>query len=53
MELQGKWVSQALSGKVTLPSHEKMLEDTQQHYQHMEEFGIPKHHTHRLHPYEV
>ncbi|KAF5957475.1 hypothetical protein HYC85_004700 [Camellia sinensis] len=52
MELQSKWVAQVLSGKVHLPSKAEMLADVQQHYQRMEECGIPKHHTHRLHPNE-
>ncbi|XP_028101289.1 flavin-containing monooxygenase FMO GS-OX5-like isoform X1 [Camellia sinensis] len=53
MELQSKWVAQVLSGKVHLPSKAEMLADVQQHYQRMEECGIPKHHTHRLHPNEL
>ncbi|KAK3033776.1 hypothetical protein RJ639_034218, partial [Escallonia herrerae] len=48
MELQSKWISRALSGKVLLPSKEKMLADVQEHYRQMVECGIPKHHTHAL-----
>ncbi|KAA8519422.1 hypothetical protein F0562_013703 [Nyssa sinensis] len=52
IELQSKWIAYVLSGKLLLPSKEEMLADVQQHYCHMEEVGIPKHHTHRLYPYE-
>ncbi|CAL5398014.1 unnamed protein product [Camellia sinensis] len=52
MELQSSWVAQVLSGNAHLPSKEEMLAVAQQHYQCMEECGIPKHHTHRLHPNE-
>ncbi|XP_027070950.2 flavin-containing monooxygenase FMO GS-OX5-like isoform X1 [Coffea arabica] len=45
-ELQAKWVARALSGKVTLPSREKMVADVEEHYRLMEETGVPKHHTH-------
>ncbi|KAK2979974.1 hypothetical protein RJ640_006782 [Escallonia rubra] len=48
MELQSKWISRALSGKVLLPSKEKMLADVQEHYTQMVECGIPKHHTHAV-----
>ncbi|KAK3033772.1 hypothetical protein RJ639_034214 [Escallonia herrerae] len=50
MELQSKWISRALSGKVLLPSKEKMLADVQEHYRQMAECGIPKHHTHVIGP---
>lgn len=48
MELQAKWISLVLSGKVLLPSKEKMLADTQEYYKLMHEQGIAKHHTHSL-----
>ncbi|KAL7238645.1 hypothetical protein ACSBR2_004688 [Camellia fascicularis] len=52
MELQSSWVAQVLSGDVHLLSKEEMLAVAQQHYQCMEECGIPKHHIHHLHPNE-
>ncbi|CAK9159370.1 unnamed protein product [Ilex paraguariensis] len=52
LELQSKWIAQVLSGKVLLPSQEQMLADIQEYYKHMEECGIPKHHTHTLNPTE-
>ncbi|CAN4097363.1 unnamed protein product [Withania somnifera] len=30
-----------------------MLADVEDHKRHLEEAGIPKHHTHRLHPHEM
>ncbi|XAR54146.1 hypothetical protein NMG60_11029161 [Bertholletia excelsa] len=51
-ELQSKWVAHILSGKLFLPSKEEMLVDVQKHYQLMDESGIPKRHTHCLHPNE-
>lgn len=47
-ELQGKWIAQAISGKVHLPPEEEMLADVQQHYRLMEQNGVPKRHTHTL-----
>ncbi|KAK6789948.1 hypothetical protein RDI58_013748 [Solanum bulbocastanum] len=52
-ELQAKWIAQVLSGKVLLPSEEQMLADIEDHNRQLEEAGIPKRHTHRLHPYEM
>lgn len=52
-ELQAKWIAQVLSGKVVLPSKEEMLAVVEDHNRHLEEAGIPKHHTHLLHPHEV
>ncbi|XP_047972661.1 flavin-containing monooxygenase FMO GS-OX-like 7 isoform X1 [Salvia hispanica] len=45
---QAKWVARILSGKVWLPSEEEMETEVRQHYQLMEEKGIPKHYTHAL-----
>lgn len=50
-ELQAKWIAQVLSGNVLLPSEEEMLADVEDHNRHLEEAGIPKRHTHRLHPH--
>lgn len=47
-ELQSKWVAAALSGRVTLPSEEKMMEDVTAYYAKREAFGQPKRYTHRL-----
>lgn len=47
-ELQSKWIAQALSGKVLLPSEKEMLHDVEQVYRQMEERGIPKSYTHSL-----
>ncbi|XP_049403717.1 flavin-containing monooxygenase FMO GS-OX-like 2 isoform X4 [Solanum stenotomum] len=50
-ELQAKWIAQVLSGKVLLPSEDDMLADVEDHNRQLEEAGIPKRHTHRLHPH--
>ncbi|KAH0755188.1 hypothetical protein KY290_025458 [Solanum tuberosum] len=52
-ELQAKWIAQVLSGKVRLPTEEEMLADVEDHNRQLEESGIPKRHTHRLHPTEI
>lgn len=52
-ELQAKWIAQVLSGKVLLPSEEEMLADVEDHNRQLKESGIPKRHTHRLHPHEM
>ncbi|XP_049366609.1 flavin-containing monooxygenase FMO GS-OX5-like [Solanum verrucosum] len=52
-ELQAKWIAQVLSGKVLLPTEEEMLADVEDHNRQLEEAGIPKRHTHRLHPTEI
>ncbi|XP_057805544.1 flavin-containing monooxygenase FMO GS-OX5-like [Salvia miltiorrhiza] len=49
IDFQAKWVAHVLSGKARLPSEEEMEADVRQHYQSMEEKGIPKYHTHSLH----
>ncbi|KAL2511478.1 Flavin-containing monooxygenase FMO GS-OX-like 3 [Abeliophyllum distichum] len=48
LEFQARWVASVLSGKVLLPSEKEMQTNIEKHYRHMEEAGIPKHHTHRL-----
>uniref|UniRef100_A0A2N9EX46 Flavin-containing monooxygenase n=1 Tax=Fagus sylvatica TaxID=28930 RepID=A0A2N9EX46_FAGSY len=48
IELQSRWVAGVLSGKVALPSEEEMASSVEELYQHMEEIGWPKHHTHQL-----
>ncbi|KAG2242914.1 hypothetical protein Bca52824_095242 [Brassica carinata] len=47
-ELQSKWVAAVLSGRVTLPSQEKMMEDTNALYAKRDANGFPKRYTHRL-----
>ncbi|KAM4081618.1 hypothetical protein ACJW30_11G105800 [Castanea mollissima] len=48
IELQSRWVARVLSGKVALPSEEEMASSVEELYQHMEESGWPKRHTHQL-----
>ncbi|EOA40352.1 hypothetical protein CARUB_v10009080mg [Capsella rubella] len=47
-ELQSKWVAAVLSGRVTLPSEEKMMEDVTADYAVRDSHGFPKRYTHRL-----
>lgn len=47
-EIQSKWVAAILSGRVTLPAPEKMMEDLIASYAMLEALGIPKRHTHKL-----
>nr|QWJ73361.1 aliphatic glucosinolate S-oxygenase 2-1 [Isatis tinctoria] len=47
-EIQSKWVASVLSGRVTLPSPEKMMEDLLASYAMLDTLGIPKRHTHKL-----
>lgn len=47
-EIQSKWVAAVLSGRVTLPSPEMMMEDVIASSAMLEALGIPKRHTHKL-----
>ncbi|VVA91068.1 unnamed protein product [Arabis nemorensis] len=47
-EIQSKWVASVLSGRVTLPTQDKMMEDVVAFYAKLEAMGIPKRYTHRL-----
>ncbi|KAL1199052.1 Flavin-containing monooxygenase FMO GS-OX5 [Cardamine amara subsp. amara] len=47
-ELQSKWVAAVLSGQVSLPSEEKMMEDVTAFYAKRDANGIPKRYTHKL-----
>ncbi|MED6205295.1 hypothetical protein PIB30_016481 [Stylosanthes scabra] len=47
-ELQGKWVARILSGKMMLPSEEEMMKSIEEHYQFMQQNGLPKRFTHYL-----
>lgn len=46
--LQSKWVASVLSGRVKLPSEDKMMEDVIAFYAKPESLGIPKRFTHFL-----
>ncbi|KAF7137154.1 hypothetical protein RHSIM_Rhsim07G0030500 [Rhododendron simsii] len=52
IELQSKWVARVLSGKAILPSEKEMLVDVEEHYRDTADRGVPKHHTHKVHPLE-
>jgi len=47
-EIQSKWVAAVLSGRVILPSEDKMMEDIIEWYATLDVLGIPKRHTHKL-----
>lgn len=51
-ELQSKWIAGVLSGRITLPSEDEMMEDAKALYSRMERDGIPKHYTHNLTGYQ-
>ncbi|KAE9445054.1 hypothetical protein C3L33_23047, partial [Rhododendron williamsianum] len=52
IELQSKWIARVLSGKAILPSEKEMLADVEEHYRDTADRGVPKHHTHKVHPHE-
>ncbi|KFK40595.1 hypothetical protein AALP_AA2G015900 [Arabis alpina] len=47
-EIQSKWVAAILSGRITLPSPDKMMEDILAWYARLDALGIPKRKTHKL-----
>ncbi|XP_019082753.1 PREDICTED: flavin-containing monooxygenase FMO GS-OX3-like [Camelina sativa] len=47
-EIQSKWVAAVLSGRVTLPPPDKMMEDINEWYASLDVLGIPKRHTHTI-----
>lgn len=47
-EIQSKWVATVLSGRFTLPSQDKMMEDLIASYATLDELGVPKRYTHKL-----
>ncbi|CAA0309950.1 unnamed protein product [Arabidopsis thaliana] len=47
-ELQSKWVAAVLTGRVSLPSLEEMMEDTKMFYSMLEASCIPKRYTHLM-----
>ncbi|KAI7733636.1 hypothetical protein M8C21_028579 [Ambrosia artemisiifolia] len=48
IECQSRWIAQALSQKVSLPSKEEMLFDVEQYYQEIKEKEVPEHRTHYI-----
>ncbi|KAL2921029.1 Flavin-containing monooxygenase FMO GS-OX-like 5 [Bienertia sinuspersici] len=51
-ELQSKWIAGVLSGWISLPSKEKMMEDIEVFYSGLEAKGVPKHYTHKIHDFK-
>ncbi|KMT16342.1 hypothetical protein BVRB_3g054890 [Beta vulgaris subsp. vulgaris] len=51
-ELQSKWISRILSGRISLPSEENMMKDIQLFYSQLEAKGVPKHNTHKIHGFK-
>ncbi|RWW14868.1 hypothetical protein GW17_00021320 [Ensete ventricosum] len=47
-ELQSKWVAGVLSGRITLPTKEEMLEDVKAWYSELKSAGWPKRYTHNM-----
>ncbi|XP_071723578.1 flavin-containing monooxygenase FMO GS-OX-like 4 [Rutidosis leptorrhynchoides] len=47
-EYQSKWIAGVLSGRILLPSQERMMEDVKAFYSELESSGIPKRYTHQL-----
>ncbi|KFK43478.1 hypothetical protein AALP_AA1G130200 [Arabis alpina] len=47
-EVQSKWVAAVLSGRVPLPTEEKMMEEVKTFYAKRQAQGFPKRYTHRL-----
>ncbi|XP_021722028.1 flavin-containing monooxygenase FMO GS-OX-like 3 isoform X4 [Chenopodium quinoa] len=52
-ELQSKWVAGVLSGRISLPSEEKMMEDVEAFYSKLDAKGVPKRYTHKIHDVKV
>ncbi|CAD6204446.1 unnamed protein product [Miscanthus lutarioriparius] len=47
-ELQSKWVARVLSGRIKLPSKDKMMEEVKAFYLKLEARGWPKRYTHNF-----
>ncbi|XP_039170059.1 flavin-containing monooxygenase FMO GS-OX-like 4 [Eucalyptus grandis] len=47
-EHQSKWIAGVLSGRISLPSEEEMMEDVKDLYSELKALGIPKRYTHNL-----
>ncbi|KAF3795256.1 Flavin-containing monooxygenase FMO GS-OX-like 2, partial [Nymphaea thermarum] len=52
-ELQSKWVAGVLSGRISLPSVQEMVEDVKAFYLQIEAAGYPKRYTHDVSKYLV
>lgn len=52
-ELQSKWVAAVLSGRVSLPSEDQMMEDVTAFYAKRDANGIPKRYAHKLGGFQV
>jgi len=51
-ELQSKWVARVLSGRINLPSEDRMMEDVKAFYLKLEAHGWPKRYTHNFANYQ-
>ncbi|XP_074307001.1 flavin-containing monooxygenase FMO GS-OX-like 2 [Silene latifolia] len=51
-ELQSKWIAGVLSGRISLPSEEEMMQDIEAFYSKLEATNVPKRHTHQLMDFE-
>ncbi|WOH10420.1 hypothetical protein DCAR_0729889 [Daucus carota subsp. sativus] len=51
-ESQAKWIAQLLSGKITLPSRDDMMQSIKEFYHEKDLAGIPKHNTHDIADFE-
>ncbi|KAL2921013.1 Flavin-containing monooxygenase FMO GS-OX-like 2 [Bienertia sinuspersici] len=51
-ELQSKWIAGILSGRISIPSKEMMMEDTKALYLELEAKGVPKRYTHKIHDFK-
>ncbi|XP_074307207.1 flavin-containing monooxygenase FMO GS-OX-like 3 [Silene latifolia] len=51
-ELQSKWIAGVLSGRISLPSEDEMMQDIQAFYSKLEAKNVPKRHTHKLSDFE-
>ncbi|KAH9607152.1 hypothetical protein KSS87_005077 [Heliosperma pusillum] len=47
-ELQSKWIAGVLSGRLSLPSEEQMMQDVDAFYSQLEATNVPKRDTHKL-----
>ncbi|KAL2901754.1 Flavin-containing monooxygenase FMO GS-OX-like 5 [Bienertia sinuspersici] len=47
-ELQSRWIASILSGRISLPSEEKMMEDIKSFYSTLDAAGVPKRYTHNI-----
>ncbi|KAF2561924.1 hypothetical protein F2Q70_00014119 [Brassica cretica] len=47
-EAQAKWIAQVLSGKLSLPSSDHMLQSVADFYRSRDLAGVPKHNTHDI-----